>query len=205
MDSLLQFAAAVEGQAELERDEKPTEEQKQIAEEINTLQIELHNLRKEFKKPHEHEGSDAWSCFLYELVEEDSDNMTLEALASMVQAEDENNAEMIQISKNFFKYEAALRIQRIYRGHVGRRIFNVSRELWRSKILPSAALMIQKNWRRMKESRTVEVLKLKQNVEFLEAAASQIQRMQRGMIARKQTKAMLDKVHQDSTEFFRTQ
>ena len=55
-----------------------------------------------------------------------------------------------------------------------------------------AALMIQKNWRRvfrrpnlgkipvdlslgqMKESRTVEVLKLKQNVEFLEAAASQV-------------------------------
>ena len=116
---------------------------------------------------------------------EERDNMDLENLAMNVARESANNHELVSSGRIFLRATCALEIQRCYRGHLGRRIFKLSKQAWHEQFALGAALIIQKYWRRVLGGRQIGVWREKAWLQEQHLAATQVQRIARGMMARR--------------------
>jgi hypothetical protein len=178
---------------------------KTVSAEIDTLEQELVALTWEFTETADagsEEHGNYFSSFGFFEECEDSHNMDLENLAMSMKGESENNNEIVDAGKIRIHMTCRLEIQRVWRGHMGRRIYNLHKNASHEHKVVPAVIIMQSFWRQVLCSRAVQAFRKKAGLEDLHLAALHMQRVGKGMVARKATQRLL--AHQDiaSKNFF---
>ena len=200
MEQLQQFAQKIEKKAPM----KLTEEEKVILEEIEAQKGELEQLQQELEGQQDFIEVAVASTFGFHEEPEDKDNMSIEILAEMLQLEGADNAKMIKACESFVKDNASTMVQRVYRGHLGRRKYKLRYDVVWAQKAEKHALTLQAGFRGMKGRDAARVYAQKREDETRQDASKQVQRIFRGFQDKRLVAGMQKEVRKVDRAFFRS-
>lgn len=200
MDKLSEFAQKIEKKAPL----KLTEEEKKIVEEIEEWKGELEKLQEEFTSQEDFIEVVTAATFGFREEPEDRDNMSIEILAEMLRMEGHDNEEMIKACQSFVLDNASTLVQRVYRGHLGRRKYKLRYDVVWAQKAEKWALVLQAGYRGMKGRIAAREYYEKREDETREDASKQLQRVFRGYKDKKLVAGMHKQVKKVDKTFFQT-
>jgi hypothetical protein len=132
--------------------------------------------------------------------QEDQDNMEIERLAEILRSERAGNATMVDSCKNVVVESAALCIQKVTRGHYGRKKFNSDAErIWLEKS-KKTSIVLQAAYRGMIGRREARVAALAEKKIIMQDASKSIQRIVRG----KQSRVIVGEIRQEVNKIDQT-
>ena len=130
--------------------------------------------------------------------------MEIERLAEVLRSERANNSIMIESCKNIVVESAAICIQRVTRGHFGRRKYHSDAEkIWAEKS-EKVSLVLQAAYRGMMGRREARIVALADEKVFRKDASVSIQRIIRGKQSRELVGAIRKEVERIDNNFFRS-
>ena len=143
--------------------------------------------------------------FLKELLcQEDQDNMEIERLAEILRSEQSSNSKMIDACKNVVFESAALFVQRVLRGHWGRRKYRTDAEkIWAEQSVKTS-LVLQAAYRGMVGRREARAAALAEEKIIRNDASVSIQRIVRGKQSRRVIGSIRQEINQIDQIFFRS-
>ena len=80
-------------------------------------------------------------------IQEDENNMEIEKLAEVLRFERSDNQEMMDACTTFVSETAAKTVQRVFRGHIGRRKYKILKDIEWAKQAEHTALVLQAAYR----------------------------------------------------------
>eukprot|EP00282_Hemiselmis_andersenii_P003750 CAMPEP_0114136154 /NCGR_PEP_ID=MMETSP0043_2-20121206/15057_1 /TAXON_ID=464988 /ORGANISM="Hemiselmis andersenii, Strain CCMP644" /LENGTH=276 /DNA_ID=CAMNT_0001229877 /DNA_START=108 /DNA_END=934 /DNA_ORIENTATION=- len=180
-----------------------TGEEKRLLQEIEAQHAELEKLQAQFEDDLvESEDTFRPASFRYPKMDENADNMEIERLAELLKFEDFDNQWMVDACTTFVAEYASTVLQRVYRGHIGRRKFKVTKDIKWAIEAEKTAIIMQAAYRGMVGRRQArQYYKAKDDADRL-VASVQVQRMVRGNLDRKMVKGMLQEVKAVDKAFF---
>lgn len=201
LEKLSQFAKKIEKHAPI----KLSEREKRIVEEIEAQSRELSKLQEEFDAALDDVQTGATiSTFGYEPIEEDRDNMSIERLAEVLRNESADNETMIETCRHFVVDNSSVVIQRVFRGHLGRKKFKVRHDIIWARKAEKTTIVLQAAYRGMIGRREAREFAEAAEEEVRRDASVQVQRMFRGNRNRQMVREMRAEVHKKDHEFFST-
>jgi hypothetical protein len=140
-------------------------------------------------------------CFPFQ---EDQDNMEIERLAELLRSERSGNAMMADSCKNDVVESAAVFIQRVARGHIGRKKFHSDAEkIWLEQS-KKTSIILQAAYRGMIGRRAARLAALAEQKNIMQDASRSIQRILRGKQSRVLVGEIRKEVNKIDQTFFRS-